>query len=63
MQALRFVPPDKVIATFKEIFKKVTNNFKPMLTHFEKYYIGNFQKDSQPMRKVPFFYNSMRCFL
>ena len=26
-----------------------------MLTHFEKYYIGNLQKDSQTIRKVPFY--------
>ena len=55
MQALAFVPPDKVIVAFKEIVKKSTNNFKPMLTHFEKYYIGNLQKDSQTIRKVPFY--------
>ncbi|CAF0784550.1 unnamed protein product [Brachionus calyciflorus] len=59
LQALPFVPEDKVIDAFKLIKSQASINFKPMIKHFESYYIGKLKKGSKTFRDDPRFLISL----
>lgn len=44
LQALAFVPKKDVIFCLNQIKANCPNKFKPMLSYFEKYYVGNLKR-------------------
>jgi hypothetical protein len=55
MKFLPFVSPRDVIKAFKKIqeLAETCTKFKPMLTYFEKVYIGKCAKNNPSVRKIP----------
>jgi hypothetical protein len=55
LKTLAFVPPDDIIEAFSLISEDSPQVFKPMLTYFEKFYIGKLRNGSKSIRNDPIF--------
>jgi hypothetical protein len=53
LKALCFFPVNDVIKAFNYIQSIAPASFSPMLTYFEKYYIGKQKKNNPGVRAVP----------
>ena len=55
LQALAFVPIDDVVWAFESLQKQSPESFKPILSYFERTYIGKLVENSKTFRETPRF--------